>query len=198
MDFMADRLAGGRAYRLLTVMDCFSRECLNIDVNGSMSGSRVVRVLNEIAASRGLPEVITIDNGPEFRSKTLQAWAQANGVRLHYIDPGRPTQNAFIESFNGIVRAECLEIRYVDTIGEARMLITAWREDYNRERGHGSLGDQTPEEFAASAPRAPFREVINTQAIRSDNVRLMEKRKTHAFPSFPQAPPRSGTASRVP
>lgn len=198
MDFMSDRLSSGRKYRLLTVIDCCSRECLTIDVNGSMSGTRVVRILSEIALSRGLPGTITVDNGPEFRSKTLQAWAVANGVQLHYIDPGRPTQNAFIESFNAIVRAECLEIREVDTFAEARGLIDLWRADYNRERGHGSLSDRTPAEYAATAPREPFRALKAHQAIRSDNLRLMEKRKTQAFPSFPQAPPRSATAAKVP
>lgn len=194
MDFMADRLTNGHAYRLLTMLDCFNRECLRIDVNSSMSSVRVAKILSEIAIERGLPDVLRVDNGPEFRGKTLQDWAERNGVRIHYIDPGRPTQNGTIESFNSIVRAECLELRSVDSIREARQIMDEWREDYNHHRPHGSLGDATPIEFAAAAPAPIFRPLIDARIVRSDNVRLMEKRKTIPFPAFPQAPPLTKSA----
>lgn len=194
MDFMADRLTRGQAYRLLTMLDCFNRECLRIDVNSSMSSVRVARIVSEIAAKRGLPEMLLVDNGPEFRGKALKDWAERNGVKIHYIDPGRPTQNGTIESFNSIVRSECLELRSVDSIGEARKIVEDWREDYNNDRPHGSLGDATPVEFAAAAPPPVFRPLIDGRVFRSDNLRLMEKRKTIPFPAFPQAPPLTNSA----
>jgi putative transposase len=186
MDFMADRLTNGHSYRLLAVIDCHSRECLAIDANGSMSGPRVVRVLNQIASERGVPAVLVADNGPEFRSHAIQAWATHNSVQLHYIDPGRPTQNAFIESFNSIVRAECLELRDVDTLREVRGIVKEWQADYNHHRPHGSLADATPLEAARRSQRIPFRAVAD-RTTHSSGTGLMEKRKTRAFPSFPQA-----------
>ena len=193
MDFMADRLTGGPSYRLFAAIDCCSRECLTIDANGSMTGTRVVRVLNEIATVRGLPRIIVSDNGPEFRSRVVQAWAAKNGVELHYIDPGRPTQNPFIESFNSLLRAECLELRDVDTLREARRILQDWQHDYNEERPHGSLNDATPNEAASTLERTPFRAATDSHILQNqNNSSLTEKRKTQAFPSFPQAlPPRN-------
>lgn len=190
MDFMADRLNNGQSYRLFTAVDCFTRECLTIAVGSSMSAVRVVRVLSGIAAVRGLPQTIVCDNGPEFRAYALRSWADRNGVQIHYIDPGRPTQNSFIESFNATVRAECLELRSVDSIAEARNIVAAWREDYNQERPHGSIGNMPPGAFARFANWTEFRGILDTRATRSDNG-LMENWKTlnNAFPTFPQAPP---------
>lgn len=191
MDFMADRLSDGRAYRLFAVVDQATRECFPIDVNRSMPATRVVQVLNRIAAVHGLPDTIVCDNGPEFRSRTLEDWALRNQVTLHYIDPGKPTQNAFAESFNGTFRQECLDLRDVATIREARVIVETWRCDYNEHRPHTSLGRRTPREQAAAIPMLEFRPLLDTRTRRGDNLRLMEKSKTQkaAFPTFPQAPP---------
>ena len=193
MDFMAERLNNGRAYRLFAVLDRVSRGCLTIDVNSSMPATRVVAVLNRLAAVHGLPDVLVCDNGPEFRSYALQMWAKRNGVRIHYIDPGKPTQNAFVESFNGTFRNECLDLRDVDTIKEARAIVEAWRRDYNEDRPHGSLGDLSPKEFAERTSCIEFRGLVDPRATRGDNLRLMEKVENAkgAFPTFPQALPLS-------
>ena len=149
MDFMQDCLSNGQRIRALTIVDDFSRECPAIEVDTSMGGARVVRVLDRLAEIRGLPEVITVDNGPEFAGKTLDAWAYRRGVRLDFIRPGKPVENAFIESFNGRLRDECLRESWFTSLQEARDGIEAWRVDYNEARPHGSLGNLTPAEFAA-------------------------------------------------
>ena len=118
-------------------------------------GLRVVQVLERAAQERGLPEVIQVDNGPEFISRTVDQWANANGVTLHFIDPGKPVQNAFIESFNGKFRDECLNQNWHTGLEDARRIIEAWRVDYNTVRPHSSLGYQTPEEFAAAVAARP-------------------------------------------
>jgi putative transposase len=149
MDFMGDTLAVGRTFRLLNVVDDFSRECLMIDAATSIPGTRVVRVLDELAEIRGLPKMIVIDNGPEFTSRALDEWAYRRGVRLLFITPGRPIENAYIESFNGKFRDECLNEHWFLSLDEVRATIERWRIDYNQDRPHSSLGDLTPEEFAA-------------------------------------------------
>jgi putative transposase len=149
MDFTKDRLAGGRSFRTLNLMDGYTREALWIEVDTSLPGPRVVRVLEGLKQSRGVPEVIQVDNGPEFISQALDQWAFANGVKLHFIEPGKPVQNAFIESFNGKFRDECLNQNWFVSLAEARQLIQAWRVDYNTARPHSSLGYRTPAEFAA-------------------------------------------------
>lgn len=151
MDFVADTLADGRGFRTLNIVDDFSRECPVIEVDTSLPGLRVVRVLERVAGERGLPDSIVIDNGPEFAGKILDAWAYRRGVQLHFIRPGKPIENAFIESFNGKFRDECLNEHWFTGLQDARFTIECWRQDYNQVRPHSSLGDLTPEGFARQA-----------------------------------------------
>ena len=148
MDFVADSLISGRRLRSLNIVDDCTRRCLATEVDTSLPGARVVRVLEKLAFQRGLPEVITVDNGPEFAGKILDAWAYEHHVQLRFIDPGKPVQNAYVESFNGRLRDECLNEHWFSTLAEARAIIGAWREDYNTVRPHSALGDLTPNEFA--------------------------------------------------
>ena len=148
MDFVQDALQDGRRFRALTVVDDFSRECPVIEVDTSIGGFRVVRVLDQLSQTRELPETITVDNGPEFAGKTLDEWAYRKGVKLNFIQPGKPVQNAYIESFNGRLRDECLNESWFKNLDEARSIIEDWRIDYNRVRPHSSLDDLTPEEYA--------------------------------------------------
>lgn len=147
MDFVSDGLRDGRRFRTLNIVDDYTREALAIEVDFSLPGSRVVRVLDGLAATRGLPEAITIDNGPEFAGKALDEWAYEKGVSLQFIRPGKPVENAYIESFNGKFRDECLNTHVFKNLLHARALISAWRDDYNRVRPHSSLGLLSPEEF---------------------------------------------------
>lgn len=147
MDFMRDSLASGRTIKVLPVVDEYTRKCFRIEVDTSINGVRVVRVLDEIGQVEGLPEVIIIDNGPEFIGKALDAWAYARGIKLAFITPGKPVENAYIESFNGKFRDECLNEHWFMTLDNARKLIEEWRVDYNTERPHSSLDYMTPEEF---------------------------------------------------
>jgi putative transposase len=149
MDFVSDTLAGGRRLRALTVLDEWSRESLAIEVDASLTGARVTRVLQRLRVIRGgLPPVIQTDNGPEFTSRALDRWAYECGVRIQFIEPGKPIQNAFIESFNGRLRDECLNEQVFVSLDDARRKIEAWRQDYNRVRPHSALGNRIPEEFA--------------------------------------------------
>ena len=148
MDFVADGLIGGRRLRCLTIVDDCTRECLAIEVDTSITGLRVKGVLERLADTRGLPESITVDNGPEFDGQVLDQWAYRNGVRLSFIRPGKPNENAYIESFNGKFRDECLNEHWFISLAHARNVIEAWRIEYNTERPHSSLGNLTPEEFA--------------------------------------------------
>jgi putative transposase len=149
MDFVSDSLYNGRRFRVLTVVDDFSRECPVLEVDHSLTGQRVARVLDRLALTRGLPEVITVDNGPEFISKALDLWAFENKVKLRFIQPGKPVQNAYIESFNGKFREECLNDNVFVSLHSARIIIENWRQDYNAVRPHRSLSKMTPEEFAS-------------------------------------------------
>ena len=148
MDFMSDCLATGRRFRTLNIVDDLTRECPAIEVDTSLPGARVVRVLDRLAILRGLPDTIVIDNGSEFTGRALDAWANKHGVRLHFIDPGKPVQNAYVESFNGKFRDECLDLHWFTDLADAREKIESWRVEYNRVRPHSSLDDATPEEFA--------------------------------------------------
>jgi putative transposase len=150
LDFVHDTLRNGRRIRTLNIVDDFTRECLAIEVDTSISGSRVTRVLDRIADTRGLPKTIVMDNGTELTSLARLAWAVEHRVRLHYIAPGKPTQNAFIESFNGKFRDECLNESSFASLQEARDIIESWRIDYNDQRPHGSLGQLMPNAFAAT------------------------------------------------
>ncbi len=147
MDFMSDSLCDGRKFRVLTVVDDFTRECVAIEVDSGITGERVIRTLGWLKETRGLPGMIVTDNGPEFTSKAMLAWSKPAGVKLHFIDPGRPVQNAFIESFNGKLRDECLNQYWFVSLEEARRIIKSWRMDYNTTRPHSSLGYMTPEAY---------------------------------------------------
>lgn len=147
LDFVLDTLEDGRRMRLLTVVDDFTRACLAIEVDTSIGGHRVVQVLQRLVETRGTPAVLIMDNGPEFISRALDAWAYAHGIRLHFIDPGKPNQNAFIESFNGRLRDECLNEHWFLGVPHARQIVEAWRVDYNAIRPHSSLGNVSPMEF---------------------------------------------------
>lgn len=151
MDFVSDQLGpSGRRFRSLNVVDDFTRECLAIEVDTSLPGARVVEALERIIFMRGeKPRSITIDNGPEFTGRDLDSWAHQNKIRLDFIRPGKPVENAFIESFNGKFRDECLSGHWFVDLAEAKVRIEEWREDYNCERPHSSLGGLTPNEFAA-------------------------------------------------
>jgi putative transposase len=151
MDFMADTLADSRTFRTFNVVDDCTRECVAIEVGRSIPGARVVRVLDRLRSTRGLPQAIVVDNGPEFTSRVLDQWAHEHGVELHFIQPGKPVQNAFVESFNGKFRDECLNLNWFVSLADAVTRIEAWRQDYNSHRPHSSLGNLTPEEFARRA-----------------------------------------------
>jgi putative transposase len=148
MDFMVDTLADGRGFRTLNIVDDFTRECVAIEVDRSLPGLRVVRVLERLLASIGLPETLVMDNGPEFSGRTLDTWAYAHRVQLRFIRPGKPIENALVESFNGKFRDECLNEHWFASVAEAQTLIEAWRVDYNPVRPHSALGGQTPQQFA--------------------------------------------------
>jgi len=148
MDFVADGLIGGRRLRCLTIVDDCTRECLAIEVDTSITGLRVQAVLDRLADIRGLSQSITVDNGPEFDGKVLDQWAYRTGVQLSFIRPGKPNENAYIESFNGKFRDECLNEHRFISLAQAREIIEAWRLEYNTERPHSSLGNRTPLEFA--------------------------------------------------
>jgi putative transposase len=147
LDFVSDMLAHGRRIRLLAVLDTFTREAVAIEVDSSLPGARVVRVLEQVVAERGTPEEIVMDNGPELTGKALDQWAYEQGVRLRFLDPGKPVQNAFIESFNGRLRDECLNQHWFVRLADARQTVAAWRKDYNETRPHSALGYQTPAEY---------------------------------------------------
>jgi putative transposase len=156
MDFMRDTLGNGRPFRTFNLIDDGSREALRIEVDFSLTAERVVRALEEIAEDRGLPEEIVMDNGPEFASKHLDAWAVHRGVKLRFIRPGRPVENCFVESFNGTFRRDCLDAHWFEDLPHARRVIESWRLDFNHDRPHSGLGDLAPAEFAAlREPTAP-------------------------------------------
>jgi putative transposase len=149
MDFMHDTLADGRKLRVLTVLDTFTRECVALEVGPQFRGHDVANVLTRAGVQRGLPVAIQVDNGTEFTSKAFDHWAYLNHVKLDFSRPGKPTDNAFIESFNAQVRRECLTQHYFLSIIDARLALEQWREDYNNRRPHGSLGQRTPVEYRA-------------------------------------------------
>ena len=169
MDFVSDAIATGRKFRTLNVVDDCTREALAMEVDFSLPAIRVIRVLDAIAAERGYPESIVIDNGPEFISIALGLWAEERGVRLSFIQPGKPVQNCYVESFNGRFRDECLNEHWFTSLDDARRVIGDWMRHYNDEREHGTLG-MTPREYA------------RTRAMES-----MENAKD-AFPTLPTAP----------
>lgn len=147
MDFVHDYLGDGRKLRTFNVVDAFTRECLAIEVDTSLPARRVVGVLDKLLWMFGLPESLRVDNGPEFISSTMEAWAAKHGVKLDFIQPGKPTQNAHVESFNGRFRDECLAQARFPTLARARAEIEIWRVDYNTERPHSALDYRTPKAF---------------------------------------------------
>jgi putative transposase len=154
MDFVSDHLVNGRRFRILTVVDQFSRRCPGALVETSIPGAMVARYLDELAAlSGGYPATICVDNGPEFISNALDQWASERGVKLVFSRPGKPVDNAFVESFNGRLRDECLNANWFHSLAEARTLIQQWVKDYNEERPHSALGGLTPIEYERSQIR---------------------------------------------
>jgi putative transposase len=154
LDFLEDSLASGRKIRLLSVLDVFTREALTLEVDSSLPGRAVVRVLDRLGTERPLPSLLVLDNGPELISRVLEEWAHRHAVALHFIDPGKPIQNAHCESFHGRLRDECLNEHWFLSLADARQIVEAWRRDYNGERPHSALGYQTPIEFAQGAVMA--------------------------------------------
>jgi putative transposase len=153
MDFM--KLTTGRAFRVFNLIDEF-RKALASEIDTSLPGARVVQMLERVTDTRGTPDELVVDNGPEFIGKALDAWAWAHGVRLHFIDPGTPVQNAYIESFDGRFRDACLNESWFTTLTDTQHTIDAWRIDFNTRRPHSSFGDRTPDEFEQfTTNRAP-------------------------------------------
>ena len=148
MDFVHDMLHDGRRIRMLNVVDDCTRECLAIETDTSLPGVRVIEVLERLRDQRGLPHAIVADNGPEFAGRALDQWAHASGLKIDYIRPGKPVDNAFVESFNGRFRDECLNESWFQSLDEARNAIEAWRTDYNDVRPHSALGGRSPSEYA--------------------------------------------------
>ena len=148
VDFVHDTLIDGRRLRLLVVVDDFTRECLGLVADTSLSGVRAARELSGIVERRGRPCMVVSDNGTEFTSRAILAWAEDNAVDWHYIAPGKPMQNAFVESFIGRLRDECLNEHLFHGLRHARQIIEDWRNDYNHARPHTSLGGLTPSKYA--------------------------------------------------
>jgi len=167
LDFLSDGLAGGRRIRLLCVLDLFTREALAIEVDVSLPGTRVVAVLERLAAARGTPAELVLDNGPELTGRALDAWAAARGVRLRFIDPGKPSQNGFVESFNGRFRDECLDQSWFTSLADARTIVEHWRRDYNDRRPHSALGYRTPTEVRTGCWAADTTTTTTTTTVES-------------------------------
>ena len=166
LDFVHDRLVTGRRFKCLTMIDPCSKEGPVIEVDVSIGGARVCRILERVFLTRPLPETLMLDNGPEFSGTALDAWAAQHGVHLHFIQPGKPVQNAFIESFNGKFRDECLNEHWFLTLQEAQLVIEAWRREYNEERTHSTIGDVTPQEFITNyQTRIHLTQVLTSSAL---------------------------------
>jgi len=167
MDFVSDGLTDGRRLRCLNIVDDCTRECMAIEVDTSLTDSRIRAVLQQLAESRGLPQAITVDHGPEFESQVLDTWAYQAGVDLIFIRPGKSNENAYIESFNGKFRDECLNEHWFLTMAHARQIIEAWRIGYNTERPHSSLRNLTPKEYAQCRSTGTPKGVLLTAASKS-------------------------------
>lgn len=161
LDFVCDAMATGRSLRILTVVDSFTRECPAIEVNTGLSGQRVTRVLEQVIAERGRPQMLRCDNGPEFTSRHFISWCEEQRISLLHIQPGRPMQNGYVESFNGRLRDECLNASWFHNLNDAKRKIEQWRQEYNRERPHSSLGYRTPEEYAKTCSELTSRMAAN-------------------------------------
>jgi putative transposase len=156
MDFVSDRLVDGRWFRILTVVDQYTRECLCAHADRSQTGEKVSEQLERVIALRGAPESITSDNGSEFAGRAMDYWAHRTGVKLDFIRPGKPVENGYIESFNGRLRDECLNVEVFLDLADARSKIERWKRDYNQQRPHSALADRTPQEFAQAAMQRSF------------------------------------------
>jgi putative transposase len=167
LDFTEDCLANGRRFRTANLKDDCTRECPAILVDFSLPGQRVVGLLEDVARDRGYPDTLVVDDGPELRGRELDRWAHDHGVRLFFIDPGKPMQNASIESFNGRFREECLDPSWFTSLAEAERTIEAWRLDYNERRPHTSLRMRTPAAFAAVRPFAKPPRPVSTPGAAS-------------------------------
>jgi putative transposase len=157
LDFVHDSAESGRKFRALSVVDPYTRECLALEVDTSMGSHRVTRVLERVMSERGKPMTLRCDNGPEFTSRHFLAWCAERKIELVHIEPGKPVQNAHVESFHGKLRDECLNASWFQNLWDARNKIAAWRKEYNEERPHSSLGYETPSAFAhrMAALRSP-------------------------------------------
>jgi putative transposase len=171
LDFVSDTLSDGRRFRILCVVDDFSREALAVVVDISLSGIRVARELDRLIERRGKPQMIVSDNGTELTSHAILKWVQEVDLEWHYIAPGKPTQNAFVESFNGRLRDECLNEHLFDGLGDARRIIEAWQIDYNTVRPHTSLGGLAPLTFVKQLRPRPYRPINQTLTTRSLTTR---------------------------
>lgn len=162
LDFVADQLANGQRFRALTVVDVYTREALAIEVGQRLRGEDVVAVLNRLVARRKAPKFLFVDNGSEFSGRLVDLWAYHHQVRIDFSRPGKPTDNSFIETFNGSLRDECLNVHWFESLEDAKASIEAWRADYNESRPHMSLKDLSPAEFARrSGARARSPSVLN-------------------------------------
>ena len=171
MDFVSDALASGRRIRCLTLVDDFTKECLATVPDTSITGLRVARELDQVIAARGAPVSINVDNGPEFAGRVLDEWAYRMGVCLRFIRPGKPVENAYVESFNGKFRDECLNEHWFASLAEARVIIEAWRREYNLERPHSSIGNIPPAEFANAWRLAAGPQITSNQPADSGSCR---------------------------
>jgi putative transposase len=181
IDFMSDALTDGRKFRLLSVMDDFNRESLAIEIDTSLPSLRVIRVLERIIEQRGKPAGIRSDNGPEFISHKLQQWCESRSIRLMYIQPGKPTQNAFIERQNGSLRRGLLNAYLFYSLSEVRMMAAEWQTDYNTERPHKSLGYLSPVNYAEQYNRCRnidmklYPQTANENPLKIEESRLVDK-----------------------
>jgi putative transposase len=161
-DFVSDKLADGRSIRILTVIDQFTRECVWLEADRSMNGLKVVTALTRAIDERGAaPDSITLDNGSEFAGRAMECWAIQTGVQLCFIRPGRPVENGFIESFNGRLRDECLNVEWFPTLADAREKLAQWRDHYNLRRPHSALDDRAPAVFASLHGVSPTRSALS-------------------------------------
>ena len=168
MDFVSARLADGRWFRTLTVLDLYTRESLALVADRALTGIKVAAALSRVLQRRRGPQAITVDNGGEFVSRAMDAWAYAHDVRLDFIRPGKPVENAFIESFNGKLRDECLNSHVFASVAEAQVILETWREDYNAVRPHSALQDRTPVEMGALW--VDSRDARESTAARKDRI----------------------------
>lgn len=176
LDFVADQLQDGRRFRSLTIVDVFTRESMAIEVGQSLRGEDVVRTLNRLKYEGRTPKLLFCDNGSEFSGQAMDLWAYRNGVKIDFSRPGKPTDNAFVESFNGTFRDECLNVHWFETLIEAKQLIESWRREYNGSRSHRALKERTPSEFAGEY--AASRVLTATLTHRRLTLRLVQKHRS--------------------